>query len=504
MGGWWAPFPLTVDTVSVPSFGRTVPAAPGVGVSVPVDPFRTTCSWPQVIRTVTSYPWVGSGTLTVPDAIAAHMGDLLVAGGRVLRPDGAVERADVLVDGDGGRIRAVDDPGTVGPGDDELRASGALVIPGLVNAHTHVAMTMLRGYADDKPLDAWLREDVWPVEARMTEADVRAGAELGAVEMIRAGTTTFSDMYFHVPEIAEAVERAGIRAVLGHTAITVGKDEDAAASDVQESLDVAREFDGAADGRISTTFQPHSLTTVSESYLREYVPKARAAGIAIHLHANETTAEVDPIVEERGVRPLEYADDLDLLDEDTLLAHCVHVDDGEIELLAERGAGVLHCPAANAKLASGMAPVQRMLDAGVRVGLGTDGPASNNDLDSFDEMGDAAFVGKLATNDASAMAAETVLDLATAGGGAVLGIDAGRIEAGAPADLAVVDLDAAHLTPDHDLVSHLVYAARGSDVRHTVCDGRVLMRDREVITVDDAAIRERADERAAALVDCAE
>jgi 5-methylthioadenosine/S-adenosylhomocysteine deaminase len=427
------------------------------------------------------------------------MSELLVTGGRVLRPDGTVAPADVLVDD--GRIAAVEGPGALGPGDDELDASGGLVVPGLVNAHTHVAMTLLRGYADDTPLDAWLAEDVWPVEAEMSPADVHAGAQLGIVEMIKAGTTTFSDMYFHVPEIAAAVEETGIRAVLGHTAITVGKDEDAAHADMQESIDVARNLDGTADGRIATTFQPHSLTTVGEDYLREYVPKAREAGLPVHCHANETTDEVAPIVEKHGVRPLEYADDIGLLTADTTLAHCVHVDDREIDLLAERDVGVLHCPAANAKLASGMAPIQRMLDAGVRVGLGTDGPASNNDLDSFDEMGDAAFVGKLATGDASATPAGSMVDVATAGGADLLGIDAGRIEAGAAADLAVVDLEAPHLTPAHDLVSHLVYAARGSDVRHTVCDGTVLMRDRAVQTVDEAAVCERAGERAAALVE---
>ncbi|PSP84518.1 S-adenosylhomocysteine deaminase [Halobacteriales archaeon QS_6_64_34] len=428
------------------------------------------------------------------------MTDLLVAGGQVLRPDMTVERADVLVDQDSGDILAVDDPGELA-GDDELDASGGLVIPGLVNAHTHVAMTLLRGYADDKPLDAWLQEDIWPVEAELTPDDVRVGAELGLVEMIRSGTTALSDMYFHVEEIAGAVEDAGLRAVLGHTAVTVGKDDDGARADMQASLDTALELDGAADGRIRTTFQPHSLTTVGEAYLREYVPEAVEAGLPIHLHANETTDEVDLLVDEHGVRPLEYADDVGLLGEDTLLAHCVHVDETEIDLLAETGTGAVHCPASNMKLASGMAPVQAMLDAGVTVGLGTDGAASNNDLDMFDELRDAAMVGKLAADDASAVPAETAVELATANGAALLGFDSGHIAAGANADLAVVDLEAAHLTPAHDLVSQLSYAVRGSDVCHTVCDGTVLMRDREVTVFDAAAVRERAAEHAGALVE---
>jgi 5-methylthioadenosine/S-adenosylhomocysteine deaminase len=432
------------------------------------------------------------------------MSTLSITGGRVLHPDRSVSRGDVLIDRETGNITAVGDPGGVPAGDDELDASGGLVIPGLVNAHTHVAMTLLRGYADDKPLDRWLREDIWPVEAELTPGDVRAGAELGLVEMIRSGTTAFSEMYFHVGAIADAVEEAGLRGVLGHTGITVGKDEEAAHEDVQRSLDTARELGGRAEGRIGTTFQPHSLTTVGEEYLREYVPEASEAGTPIHTHANETEGEVEPIIEEQGIRPLEYADDIGLLGPDTFLAHCVHVDEVEIDLLAETGTGVAHCPASNMKLASGMAPIQEMLDAGVRVGLGTDGAASNNDLDVFDEMRDAAMVGKLAADDASAMEAGTVLEAATAGGADLLGIDAGRIEVGSNADLAVVDLDRPHLTPAHDLVSHLVYAAKGSDVRHTVCDGRVLMENREVLTLNEAAVTKRAEEHARNLIERAD
>ncbi|MFC6863463.1 amidohydrolase [Halomicroarcula sp. GCM10025817] len=428
------------------------------------------------------------------------MTDLLVSGGQVLRPDLSVERADLLLDQDSGDIAAIDDPGTLA-GDDELDATGGLVVPGLVNAHTHVAMTLLRGYADDKPLDAWLQEDIWPVEAELTPEDVRVGAALGLVEMIRSGTTALSDMYFHVDEIAEAVEQAGMRAVLGFTAVTVAKDDAGAHADMQESLATARRLDGAADGRIRTTFQPHSLTTVGGDYLREYVPEAVEEGMAIHLHANETTDEVDPLVDEHGVRPLEYADDVGLLGPDTFLAHCVHVDETEIDLLADTATGVVHCPASNMKLASGMAPVQDLLDAGVTVGLGTDGPASNNDLDLFDEMRDAAMIGKLAADDASAVDAATVVEMATANGADLLGFDSGRLEPGRNADLAVLDLQAPHLTPAHDLVSHLAYAARGGDVRHTVCDGAVLMRDSEVQVFDEPAVRERASEHATALVE---
>ncbi|OYR56560.1 amidohydrolase [Halorubrum halodurans] len=432
------------------------------------------------------------------------MDTLCITGGRVLHPDGRVREGDVVVDRETGTILAVgrdeavaehaaDAAGT-------LDATGGLVIPGLVNAHTHVSMTLLRGYADDKPLDAWLREDVWPAEAELTDDDIEVGAELGVLEMIRSGTTAFADMYFATDRVADVVDRAGVRARLGHGVVTVGKGEEEAIADVEESLAVAADLDGAADGRVRTAFMPHSLTTVGEEHLREGIERAAAEDVPVHLHANETRDEVDPIVEERGERPLAYAADLGALGEGNFLAHCVHVDDAEIDLLAETGTAAVHCPASNMKLASGTAPVQRLREAGVTVALGTDGAASNNDLDLFDEMRDAAMVGKLAADDASAVPAGAVVEMATAGGADALGLPGGRIAEGEAADLAVVDLDRPHLTPVHDPVSHLAYAVRGSDVRHTVCDGRVLMRDREVLTLDADAVKARAAEAASDLV----
>jgi 5-methylthioadenosine/S-adenosylhomocysteine deaminase len=424
---------------------------------------------------------------------------LELSGGHVLRPDLSVERADVLADPDAGEVLEVGD--LAGTGDEVLDCSGSLVMPGLVNAHTHAAMTLLRGYADDKPLDAWLREDVWPIEGALEPADVRVGTELGAVEMLKSGVTAFADMYFHVPEVVDVVERAGLRARVGHGVVTVAKGTETAHDDAAESIRVAREYDGAADGRVRTAFMPHSLTTVGEAFLEEYVPEARDLGVPVHIHANETREEVDPIVEEHGERPLAYARDRGLLADGDFLAHGVHLDDSEVDLLAETSTGVVHCPASNMKLASGMAPVQRLLDAGVPVGLGTDGAASNNDLDLFGEMRDAAMLGKLAAGDASAVAAPDVVRMATEWGADVVGLPAGRVEPGGTADLAVVDFEAPHLTPVHDHVSHLVYAARASDVRHTVCDGQVLVREGVVTTLDEARVRRAAAEHARAAVE---
>ncbi|MDS0297405.1 amidohydrolase [Halogeometricum sp. S1BR25-6] len=432
------------------------------------------------------------------------MNALCIAGGRVLRPDCSVEAADVIVDRDTGNVHDVGEGLAAEYDGETLDAAGGVVMPGLVNAHTHAAMTLLRGYADDKPLGSWLREDIWPAEAALEPEDVRAGTELGMVEMIRSGTTAFADMYFEVPEVAAAVEESGMRARLGHGVVTVAKDDEDAAEDVEESLRVAREFDGAADGRIRTAFMPHSLTTVSEEFLREATATAREEGIPLHFHANETADEVSPIVDDYEKRPLSYADDLGMLTEDDFLAHGVHTDAEEIELLAARGTSVIHCPASNTKLASGIAPIQEMLDAGVNVGIGTDGAASNNDLDMFDELRDAAMIGKLGADDAAAVPAAAAVTAATAGSADAVGLPGGRIKVGGAADLIVVDFDAPHLAPAHDAVSHLAYAVRGSDVRHTVCDGRVLMEDREVQTLDEERVVETAKERAESLVERAE
>ncbi|MFB6110069.1 MAG: amidohydrolase [Halodesulfurarchaeum sp.] len=429
------------------------------------------------------------------------MSTLAVTDGHVLAPDGSVSRADVLVDQATGTIREV---GAELTGDRTLSADGGLVMPGLVNAHTHAAMTLLRGLADDKPLDAWLQEDIWPAEAALEPEDVRVGAELGLLEMIRSGTTAFADMYFHMDEVLEAVDRAGLRARLSHGIVTVGKDDSGAEADLQTGIDFARRADGAAGGRVRTAVSPHSLTTVDEATLEETVAAAREIGVPLHFHANETTDEVEPIVEERGVRPLEYAVETGLLESSDFLAHGVHLDETEIDLLADRTPGVVHCPASNMKLASGMAPVERLHEAGVPLAVGTDGPASNNDLDMFDEMRVAARLGKLAAEDASAVPAEAVLKMATEGGARALGLPGGRIEPGAAADLIVVDFRSPRMTPVHDYVSHLIYAAQGSDVCHSVVDGQVLMRNREVQPLDDAAIRDAAAERATALAERAD
>ncbi|MFP4174442.1 MAG: amidohydrolase [Halobacteriales archaeon] len=424
--------------------------------------------------------------------------ELLVEDGHVYA-DGTVVRADIGVRD--GRIAEV---GDIEDADRVLDASDCLVLPGMVNAHTHASMSLLRGYADDLPLQTWLEDHIWPIEAHITAEDIRTGAELAAVEMIRGGTTAFADMYFEMGEVADAVEDSGLRAALGYGIITVGKDDDEAREELHEGVDFVRRYEGSADGRVSTMLCPHAPYTCDEETLREAARSAREEGVVLHTHLSETAGEVEDSVEAHGDRPPAYLDSLGFFDGDAYVAHGVHLNEEDIEMFARRGVGVAHCPSANMKLASGTAPVADMLQAGVTVGVGTDGPASNNTLDMFKETRRAALVAKNREGDASAVPAQAALDAATRGGAELLGTDAGVIKEGRPADLAVVSLDAAHLTPRHDLVSHAVYAANARDVVHTVVDGEVLMEDRRIETLDADAVVAEAEERARELVERAE
>lgn len=411
---------------------------------------------------------------------------LLIEDGLVLTP-GGVERGDVLVDYDTGLIEAV---GEVPRGrvTRTLDASDGLVMPGLVNTHTHLAMTLFRGYADDLPLGEWLGDYIWPVEEHLTDEDVRAGAFLGCLELIKSGVTAFADMYVHMDMVVEAVHHANLRAHLAYGMIDLG-DPERAESELREGRRFAQRWDG--HDFITTRYGPHSPQTCSPDFLRMVREQASEDGLGIHIHVAETQEGVREVEHSTGSRPMKLLEEIGFLGPDVLAAHCVWLSPGEIRAMQAHGVKVSHCPTSNMKLASGVAPIPDLLDAGVTVSLGTDGAASNNSMDLFGEMKVAPLLQKVTRMDATALPAEAVVSMATRGGAKALGINAGVIEPGRLGDVIVVDLGSANMNPHHDLLSHLVYSAKPCDVRHTVVGGLTLMEDRDVWSLEeDRVIRD--------------
>ncbi|MGQ9533418.1 MAG: amidohydrolase family protein [Desulfotomaculales bacterium] len=416
------------------------------------------------------------------------MGNLLVRGATVLTmdPRGTVyDPGEVAVGGDA--IIHVGPPESVPAdfrADRVIEGRGLVLLPGLVNAHTHAAMTLFRGYADDLPLMEWLQTKIWPVEARLEPEDVYWGTLLACVEMIRSGTTAFADMYFHMEEAARAVLDAGIRASLSRGLIGVAPGANRA---LEDGVALVREFHGAGEGRLTCMLGPHAPYTCPPDYLERVRDQAARLGVGVHIHLSETEGEVAEIRARYGCSPVRLLERTGLLRVPVLAAHCVHLDDDDVGILAARGVSVAHNPESNMKLASGVAPVAQLLDAGVNVALGTDGAASNNNLDLFEEMRAAALLQKVARRDPTVLPAHRVLEMPTINGARALGLAdrIGSLEPGKKADFILVDTAQAHLTPRHSVPAHLVYAARGPDVVTVVVDGRIVMENRAVLTVDE-------------------
>jgi len=373
-------------------------------------------------------------------------------------------------------------------GDEVLEARGMALVPGLVNAHTHAGMTLFRGFADDLPLMEWLTRHIWPVEKRMSDDDVYWGTRLACVEMIQSGTTAFWDMYWHADAAARAVEDAGIRAV---TAAPLIDDADAAKSD-RACSDAERSIEriAAAGGRLAKPgFAPHAIYSVSERSLRRLAEKAPELGVPVQIHLSETAGEVDACVRERGMRPAQFLDACGLLGPDTILAHGVWLDESELELIAERGATVVTNPVANLKLAvGGLFPYLAARERGVAMGLGTDGPGSNNSLDLMDDMKVFALLQKNAASDPAAVTAGETLALARGERSPLLRRPA--LEVGADADFLLVRTDSAELSLG-TLDAGLVYAASGGVVDATVVAGSVLMREGRVEGAEEVVARTR-------------
>lgn len=363
---------------------------------------------------------------------------------------------------------------------------GHALIPGLINSHTHAAMSLMRGLADDLPLMTWLNDHIWPAEERFVgEEFVRDGTQLAIAEMLRGGTTCFNDMYFY-PEITGRVAAtAGMRAVIGLIVIDFPTAWAANADEyLSKGLETHDHFRGHS--LIKTTFAPHAPYTVSNDPLERVRNYTNELNIPIHMHIHETKHEVDEAVEQQGIRPIERLANLNLLSPHMMAVHMTQLSDEEISLIAETGSHVVHCPESNLKLASGFCPVAKLVEAGVNVALGTDGAASNNDLNMFSEMRTAALLAKGVSGDASALPAEKALSMATINGAKALGMAqvTGSLEAGKAADIVAVDLTALESRPIYHPISQLVYATDREQVAHVWVAGKQLLRDRELTTLD--------------------
>jgi len=349
-----------------------------------------------------------------------------------------------------------------------LDADGMAILPALYNAHTHAAMSLLRGYADDMDLHKWLTEYIWPFENNLTPEDIAKGSDLAVREMIATGTVMFNDMYFEIEKTIETIEMTGVRACIGITVM-----ENHSLAQTEAKLRFIQEWKDPTGGRIQLTMAPHSIYTVGAQKFRDSVEFARKYGLRTHTHLSETAKEVRDCLEEHGTTPVKYLDSLGVLGPDIILAHCVHVTEEEWDILAERGVTVVNCPCSNMKLGSGRFPYEAALRSGVRIALGTDGSCSNNNLDLREEMKFASFLAKV-SGDPTLLPADEVMKWASVNGAAAMGVDGGVIGKGKLADCILVGMDAIKMVPCHNLVSNWVYAADSSCIRTVICDGKML------------------------------
>ena len=348
-------------------------------------------------------------------------------------------------------------------------ASDSAILPAMYNTHTHAAMTLLRGYADDMPLQKWLQEYIWPFEDKLTPEDIRKGSEIAVREMVQSGTVFFNDMYFDVEETIDIVNRTGTRAAIG---ITVMENHSKAVT--REKREFIRHWQDPTGGRVRLVMAPHAIYTVGERKLRDSAEFAREHGMLLHIHLSETVKEVEDCLTEHGTTPVRYLDSIGFLGPDVIAAHCVHVDDEEAAILAERGVTVSHCPCSNMKLGSGVFPYSRLMQAGCRITLGTDGASAGNNLDLREAMKFAALLAK-SGGDPELLPAEEVFRWATRSGAEAFGIDAGVIAEGKLADCLLIDLTDIRRQPCHHLVSNFVYSADSRCIKHVLCDGRIVL-----------------------------
>lgn len=410
--------------------------------------------------------------------------DIVIKNVQMFKPNGAVETGNIHISGD--KITKIDSGEVRAAASTVIDGRNKFAIPGLINAHTHASMTLLRSYADDMALMEWLNGHIWPIEEKMNAKDIRTGAELAAVEMIKGGTTTFMDMYGpNMEEVAQVVEKSGMRGVLCRGLVGLSNTEERLASNIE----LFKDWNGAADGRIKVMFGPHAVYTCKPEFLRKVAETAANLGAEIHMHMNETLDEVNGCLKEYGKRPFEVVVETGLLDLGFLAAHCVHLSDNEIEIMKAHKVRVAHNPGSNMKLASGVAPIPRLLREGVVVGIGTDGAASNNNLDILEEVRLAALVNKVASMNPLDVPALEALRMATEYGASAVGIgNIGKLEEGYKADITLLDVSGAEWQPRYNLVSLLVYSGNSAAVDTVIVDGKILMQGRELKTLDEEKI----------------
>lgn len=395
-------------------------------------------------------------------------------------------KADILIEGNSISKIA---PSLSAKAEEKINAKGKLLLPGFINTHTHSAMSLLRGYADDMQLKKWLEQKIWPAEKKMAEQDVYWGTMLAASEMIRSGTTCFNDMYFHPNSISKAVYDSGMRATIGYGMIDLGAEKKRKSElSISESLLKTK----PKSKRISYSVAPHAPTTCSKELLLSSLALSKKYNAKLHIHLSETRREVFETLQKTKLRPIDYLASLNFLSPQVTLAHCVWLTKQELKLLAQHGAHVSHNPLSNMKLASGgVTPVPEMLQAGINVTLGTDGAASNNSLSMFECMKTASLLQKNMRWDETSVTAQQAYDFATKNGAKALGTNAGEIKEGMLADLILLDLKAPNMQPAHSLISNVVYSANAGNVTDTIIDGKLVMRDRKILSFDeDKAIEE--------------
>jgi len=370
--------------------------------------------------------------------------------------------------------------------DKTIDGKGKLLMPGLVNAHTHMPMTLFRNYADDLPFHEWLFERVMPIEEQLDSESVYWGTLLALIESIKSGVTCFNDMYFFLEDMIKACSKVGIRSVLGR-GLSGDKDSDTSKED--EVREIYKKYNNAENGRITFFVAPHAPYTCDDEYLKRSKKLADELNVGLHIHLSESKREVDESIEQFGMTPIKRVAELGLLDGHVVAAHCVHVTEEDLDIMKEKNVHVLHNPGSNMKLANGFAPVKEMLDRGINVALGTDGAASNNNLNMFEEINYAGLLHKATHQDPLAVSTIEALKMATINGAKALNLkDVGMIKEGYKADMILLDIEKPHFYPRNRLISSLVYSAQASDVETVICDGRILMENHKISFADEMEV----------------